>query len=89
MYVTNEKIHRIKFFFALKVLSPATQETATIRNTMMIEIADEVVIGYLNSLGKLNRLISKNNKPIILPVEIFSFSLGLPANTYPIEYQTH
>jgi hypothetical protein len=44
LYVTNEKIHRIKFFFALKVLSPATQETATIRNTMMIEIADEVVM---------------------------------------------
>ncbi len=27
--------------------------------------------GYLNLWGKLNRLISKNNKPIILPVEIF------------------
>ncbi len=42
-----------------------TQETATKRNTMMIEIADEVVIGYANPQGKLDLLISKITKPML------------------------
>ncbi len=42
-----------------------TQETAAIRNKMMLEIAYEIVIGYANPKGKLDVLINNITKPIM------------------------
>lgn len=41
-----------------------TQKTAAIRNRMMIELADEVVVGYMNPGGGLDKLISSINRPL-------------------------
>jgi hypothetical protein len=38
-----------------------TEETATIRNKMMIELADEIVVGFTNDGGSLSKLL-KNQK---------------------------
>jgi len=46
-----------------KHIKRVTQETATIRNKMMLELADEIVIGYANPKGKLNVLINSISKP--------------------------
>lgn len=39
-----------------------TEKTATIRNQMMIELADEVVVGHINTGGLLEKLITETNK---------------------------
>ncbi|MCW3107896.1 MAG: hypothetical protein JWQ09_2402 [Segetibacter sp.] len=35
-----------------------TEETAEVRNKLMMDIADEIVLGYINPEGKLQKLIS-------------------------------
>ncbi len=39
-----------------------TAETAQIRNRMMIEMADEIVIGYASSNGQLEAIINSNKE---------------------------
>lgn len=41
-----------------------TEETATAKNKIMIEISDDVTIGYVNSNGKLTELLKTENKPV-------------------------
>jgi len=41
-----------------------TNETAIIRNRMMIEIADEVIIGYVDPTGRLCQILPDTNKNI-------------------------
>ena len=40
-----------------KHINRVTQQTAAIRNKMIMEIADEIVIGFANPKGKLNVLL--------------------------------
>jgi hypothetical protein len=47
-----------------KNVTKVTIETASIRNRMMIEIADEVIIGYADPNGKLNQILRGANKKI-------------------------
>ncbi len=49
-----------------KHIKRVTQETATIRNKMMLELADDIVIGYANPKGKLTVLINGISKPRML-----------------------
>jgi len=48
-----------------------TKETAAIRNQLMVEIADEIVVGYKNPNGKIDGLIDSLNikKPVSYLVE--------------------
>lgn len=39
-----------------------TEKTAAIRNRIMIELADKVVVGYINKGGLLEKLITETNK---------------------------
>ncbi len=48
-----------------KHIKRVTQETATIRNKMMLELADDIVIGYANPKGKLCALINSISKPVM------------------------
>lgn len=41
-----------------------TEQTAEIRNSMMIELADSVTVGYVSAGGNLERLLSRISKPI-------------------------
>ena len=41
-----------------------TEKTASLRNEMMMEIADDVVVGFAREGGKLKELISHNTKPL-------------------------
>lgn len=43
-----------------------TQKTASIRNQMMIELADEVVVGYMDPGGGLYELLNTSDKSISL-----------------------
>lgn len=44
-----------------------TEKTAAIRNQMMIELADEVVVGFASEGGNLNNVLGKTNKqPVFL-----------------------
>ena len=45
-----------------KNVTKVTNETAILRNKMMIEIADKVVVGFVDPNGKLNQLLLKSNK---------------------------
>ena len=45
-----------------KNITKVTNETAILRNKMMIEIADKVVVGFVDPNGKLNQLLLKSNK---------------------------
>jgi hypothetical protein len=47
-----------------KNVTRVTNETASIRNKMMIELADKVVIGFADPNGKLNHILSEINKEI-------------------------
>lgn len=38
-----------------------TQKTSTIRNRMMVELADKVVVGYMDPEGKLDKLLRSSN----------------------------
>lgn len=48
-----------------KQIKRVTEQTATVRNKMMIEIADEIVTGYVNPKGNLKVLIDEANKAIV------------------------
>lgn len=46
-----------------------TEETAAVRNKMMVEMADEVAIGYMNEKGNLSNLVgllAKNKNVVYL-----------------------
>ena len=45
-----------------KNVTKVTIETASIRNKMMIKIADEIIIGYADPNGKLNQILLETNK---------------------------
>jgi predicted Rossmann fold nucleotide-binding protein DprA/Smf involved in DNA uptake len=47
-----------------KNVTKVTVETATIRNKMMIEIADKIVIGYADQDGNLRKIVEKTRKNI-------------------------
>jgi hypothetical protein len=47
-----------------KNVTKVTIETASIRNKMMFELADKVVIGFADPHGKLSHILSKINKEI-------------------------
>jgi hypothetical protein len=47
-----------------KNVTKVTNETASIRNKMMIELADKVIIGFADPNGKLNNILSEINKEI-------------------------
>ena len=42
-----------------------TEQTAAIRNQMMIEIADSITIGYASQGGHLEQFLKTSNQPII------------------------
>ena len=48
-----------------KHIERVTQQTAAVRNKMMMEIADKIVIGYENPKGTLNILLNNITKPIM------------------------
>ncbi|MEO6327495.1 MAG: DNA-binding protein [Ginsengibacter sp.] len=48
-----------------KQIKRVTEQTAIVRNKMMIEIADEIVAGYVNPKGNLNVLIQDANKALV------------------------
>lgn len=41
-----------------------TAQTAATRNTMMIELADSITVGYASAGGQLEKLLTMSNKPI-------------------------
>lgn len=47
-----------------KEIDRITEQTAQIRNRMMIELADSITVGYINEGGQLERLFAETNKPI-------------------------
>ena len=49
-----------------KNIKRVTKETAFIRNKMMVELADFIVVGYINPGGLLDQLLSKTNKKITM-----------------------
>jgi len=48
-----------------KTVKRVTEQTAEIRNKMMIELADSITIGYTSEGGKLEDLLKVSEKPII------------------------
>jgi len=48
-----------------KDIKRVTQQTATIRNQLMIEIANTITLGFANENGSLQLLLSQTSKPII------------------------
>ncbi|HCI54783.1 MAG TPA: DNA-binding protein [Bacteroidales bacterium] len=47
-----------------KSISRVTQQTAEIRNKMMIELADSIAIGHASSGGMIERILNSSGKPI-------------------------
>jgi predicted Rossmann fold nucleotide-binding protein DprA/Smf involved in DNA uptake len=47
-----------------KEVKRVTEQTALIRNRMMIDIADNVVIGFASADGKLTQLLNDTTKPV-------------------------
>jgi len=47
-----------------KNVTKVTIETASIRNRMMIEIADEIIVGYADPNGKLSQILNDPNKNV-------------------------
>ncbi|MBL7913988.1 MAG: DNA-binding protein [Bacteroidia bacterium] len=47
-----------------KTVNRVTEQTAETRNKLMIELADQITIGYASPGGQLGRLISEIQKPI-------------------------
>ncbi|MCX6326796.1 MAG: DNA-binding protein [Bacteroidia bacterium] len=41
-----------------------TEQTAELRNKMMIELADSITVGYASSGGQIEKLLTMTNKPI-------------------------
>jgi hypothetical protein len=48
-----------------KTTKRVTEQTAEIRNNMMLELADSITIGYDSAGGLLEKLLKMTNKPII------------------------
>ena len=48
-----------------KTTKRVTEQTAEIRNIMMLELADSITIGYDSAGGLLEKLLKMTNKPII------------------------
>lgn len=48
-----------------KTVKRASEQTAEIRNKMMIELADNITIGYASKGGKLEKLLQSTEKEII------------------------
>lgn len=48
-----------------KTVKRVTEQTAEIRNKMMIEIADNITVGYASEGGKLESLLNTTEKEII------------------------
>lgn len=48
-----------------KTTKRVTEQTAELRNKMMIELADSITVGYTSAGGKLEKLLKMTNKPII------------------------
>lgn len=44
-----------------KSVTRVTKETSSKRNEMMLELADEVMVGYMNPTGGINKLIKNSN----------------------------
>lgn len=42
-----------------------TEETAMVRNKMMIELAEKIVVGYVTKGGLLEGILKETNKPIL------------------------
>jgi hypothetical protein len=42
-----------------------TEQTAEIRNKMMIELANNLTVGYASAGGQLEKLLLLTNKPVI------------------------
>ena len=42
-----------------------TEKTAEKRNQLMIELADEIVVGYLSKEGQIDKILKSISKPII------------------------
>lgn len=47
-----------------KTVKRVTEQTAEIRNKMMMEIAEKITVGYASKGGKLEKLLRFNNKSI-------------------------
>jgi hypothetical protein len=45
-----------------KNVTKVTNDTAILRNKMMIEISDSIVVGFADPNGKLNQILLKSNK---------------------------
>ena len=43
-----------------------TEQTATKRNQMMIELAESIAVGYASEGGQLEQLLKTTNKPLII-----------------------
>lgn len=43
----------------------ATEQTSEVRNKMMIDLADQITVGYVSPSGKLVKLLAETNKPIV------------------------
>jgi len=48
-----------------KTVKRVTEQTAEIRNKMMIELADNITVGFVKKGGNLDILLKSTNKPII------------------------
>lgn len=47
-----------------KTIKRVTEQTAEIRNKMMIELADKIVVGYSREGGKIERVLQNIKQPI-------------------------
>jgi hypothetical protein len=45
-----------------KSVKPVTEKTAGIRNKMMIELADKIVVGHAQKAGKLENLLQHSGR---------------------------
>lgn len=48
-----------------KQVKRVTEQTATVRNKLMIDLADEIVVGHVSKGGQLEGLLEKTIKPIV------------------------
>lgn len=47
-----------------KKVTRVTSQTANVRNELMAEVADEIVVGFCQPGGNIDKLLQKANKPI-------------------------
>ncbi len=45
-----------------KEVKRVSQQTAQVRNKMMVEVADEIVVGFINERGRLQKVIEQASK---------------------------